>query len=344
MRLQTSAAGHFRPVGSQSFGAKRVPPRAFDQQPLEAAASIAACLAAWHADGDPAWRAEAARAFAWFLGSNDLSSPLVDVETGSCRDGLHPDRANENRGGESAVSYLLSLAQMRELARLSDERAKACTESGRQRLTNPPRNPLSAHARKPSSASVASGSRASCPAPLQASDRASGAQAEPTDGARITSSIACWRSIRRSPRANWQRCSRTFRIAIATCLTAFEARAEDMDDVFTAHASFSRTQRQLVGAYFLHEYSFEAAALFNPSIVAHPDQTGAPKGALRFILSLRAVGEGHVSSLTFRSGFIAADGKVAMDPTARLASIPYVQQHEPGAPADYIDLMFKSEE
>jgi glycosyltransferase involved in cell wall biosynthesis len=124
MRLQTSPAGTFRPVGSQSFGAKRLPPRAFDQQPLEAAASIAACVAAWRADGDPAWRTEATRAFAWFLGSNDLSSPLVDVETGSCRDGLHPDRANENRGGESAVSYLLSLAQMRELASLTDERAQ----------------------------------------------------------------------------------------------------------------------------------------------------------------------------------------------------------------------------
>jgi len=124
MRLQASPTGVFRPVGSQSFGAKRVPPRAFDQQPLEAAASIAACVAAWRADGDPAWRAEAARAFAWFLGSNDLTAPLVDLETGSCRDGLHPDRANENRGGESAVSYLLSLAQMRELASLEDEHAK----------------------------------------------------------------------------------------------------------------------------------------------------------------------------------------------------------------------------
>jgi hypothetical protein len=124
MRLQTSAAGLFRPVGSQSFGAKRLPPQAFDQQPLEAAASIEACVAAWRADGDAAWRAEAARAFAWFLGSNDLSASLVDVETGGCRDGLHPDRANENRGGESAVSYLLSLAQMRELAALNDEHAR----------------------------------------------------------------------------------------------------------------------------------------------------------------------------------------------------------------------------
>jgi len=124
----------------------------------------------------------------------------------------------------------------------------------------------------------------------------------------------------------------------------FEARASEMDDVFTAHASFSRTQRQLVGAYFLHEYSFEAAALFNPSIVAHPDQEGVPSGALRFILSVRAVGEGHISSVTFRSGLIAADGKVSLDPTARLASIPYQQQPQLGAPLDCTDVMFKSEE
>jgi hypothetical protein len=125
MAMQTTPAGLFRPIGSESFGTKRVPPRAFDQQPLEAAASISACLAAWRAGGDPAWRADAARAFAWFLGSNDLSVPLVDLDSGSCRDGLHPDRANENRGGESAVSYLLSLAEMSELACLSDERARS---------------------------------------------------------------------------------------------------------------------------------------------------------------------------------------------------------------------------
>jgi len=121
MRLQTSPSGNFRPVGSQSFGAERAPPRPFDQQPLEAAAAISACSAAWRADGDLVWRDDAARAFAWFLGSNDLSLPLVDLDTGSCRDGLHPDRANENRGGESAVSYLLSLAEIRELAALSAE-------------------------------------------------------------------------------------------------------------------------------------------------------------------------------------------------------------------------------
>ena len=84
-----------------------------------------------------------------------------------------------------------------------------------------------------------------------------------------------------------------------------------MEDALADHAAFTQMQRQLVGAYFLNEYSFEASALFNPSIVAHPDQSGAPSGGLRFILSLRAVGEGHVSSLTFRSGLIAADGTSA---------------------------------
>ena len=127
-------------------------------------------------------------------------------------------------------------------------------------------------------------------------------------------------------------------------LASFEARASHMDDVFATHAAFSKTQKLLVGAYFLHEYSFEAAALFNPSIVAHPDQSAVPSGALRFILSVRAVGEGHISSVTFRSGLVAADGTVTVDPTERLASIPYLQPHDPGTPADCINVIFKSEE
>ena len=118
MTQQTAPAGHFRPAGTAGFGEQMQPPRAFDQQPVEAAATIAACLAAWRVDGDPEWKAVAARAFAWFFGSNDLSVALVDPETGSCRDGLHPDRANENRGAESVLSYLLGLAEIRQLARV----------------------------------------------------------------------------------------------------------------------------------------------------------------------------------------------------------------------------------
>ena len=127
MNVQTAPAGFFRPVGSDTFGKHRMPPAAFDQQPLEAAAAISACLAAWRADSAAEWRTDAARAFAWFTGRNDLSLPLVDVETGSCRDGLHRDRPNENRGGESVVSYLLSLAEMRQMARMTDRRRASPT-------------------------------------------------------------------------------------------------------------------------------------------------------------------------------------------------------------------------
>jgi predicted GH43/DUF377 family glycosyl hydrolase len=117
-----------------------------------------------------------------------------------------------------------------------------------------------------------------------------------------------------------------------------------MEAAVADHATFTREQHLLVGAYFMHEYSFEAAALFNPSLVAHLDQSCVPEGAKRFILSLRAVGEGHVSSLTFRSGLIAADGTVTIDPTARLASIPRVKNRIPGPDGETVELVFTSNE
>ncbi|MGA7811055.1 glycosyltransferase family 4 protein [Bradyrhizobium sp.] len=125
MTQQTTSAGHFRPVGTTGFGELRQRPRAFDQQPVEATATIAACLTAWRAEGDVEWKTMAKRAFAWFLGSNDLAVALVDPRTGSCRDGLHPDRANENRGGESVVCYLLGLAEIRQLARVDTPLTKS---------------------------------------------------------------------------------------------------------------------------------------------------------------------------------------------------------------------------
>ena len=124
-------------------------------------------------------------------------------------------------------------------------------------------------------------------------------------------------------------------------LETFELRADEMEDALAAHVTFSEIQRQLLGAYFLNEYSFEASALFNPSIVAHPDQSGTPEGGLRFILSLRAVGEGHVSSLTFRTGTIAADGSLAVDPTTRLASSPRIGYRISGPLGDEVEVIFK---
>jgi predicted GH43/DUF377 family glycosyl hydrolase len=127
-------------------------------------------------------------------------------------------------------------------------------------------------------------------------------------------------------------------------LKAFELRAEEMEAALADHAAFTQVQRQLVGAYFLNEYSFEASALFNPSIVAHPDQSGMPEGSVRFVLSLRAVGEGHISSLTFQSGSIASDGTVKVDPTARLASSPDIVKRPSGPGGDVVEVTFSSTE
>lgn len=126
-------------------------------------------------------------------------------------------------------------------------------------------------------------------------------------------------------------------------LERFEARADEMEEVFAAHGDFSRTQRRLIGSYFLHEYSFEAAALFNPSIVSHPDQSSAPPGGRRFVLSVRAVGEGHISSLTFRSGTIAADGSLSVDPTSRLATIATLRNHMARLDGDDVEVVFSAD-
>ena len=103
MSLQTASSGCFRPIGTKSFGRLRQSPEAFDQQPIEASATISACLAAGLAEEGAEWPAAAMRAFGWFLGENDLRTTLIDPNTGGCLDGLHPDRPNENKGAESGV-------------------------------------------------------------------------------------------------------------------------------------------------------------------------------------------------------------------------------------------------
>ena len=123
-----------------------------------------------------------------------------------------------------------------------------------------------------------------------------------------------------------------------------DGSAHEMEDAFAGHALFTTTQRRLVGAYFLQEYAFESSALFNPSIVAHPDQSRVEAGALRFVLSLRAVGEGHISSMTFRTGLITADGRVSLDPSARLAGLPTVTRLPPTAAGETVMLRFDGAE
>jgi len=143
MSIQTAPSGCFRPVGSKSFGKIRRNPEAFDQQPVEASATISACLAAWRVNGGEEWSVGARRAFAWFLGENDLQTALVDPDTGSCSDGLHPDRRNENKGAESVLSYLLSLAEMRRfMAASAVDRTKPASKLSSNGIgANPHRSP-----------------------------------------------------------------------------------------------------------------------------------------------------------------------------------------------------------
>jgi glycosyltransferase involved in cell wall biosynthesis len=112
VKVQTSDAGSFRPVGSNGFFQRGEERALFDQQPIEAQATVSACIEAYYATGDMSWAAEARRAFEWFLGRNDLGLPLYDPSTGGCRDGLHVDRVSQNQGSESTLAFLLALAEM----------------------------------------------------------------------------------------------------------------------------------------------------------------------------------------------------------------------------------------
>ena len=105
--------GHFVPIGSQGFHRKGSDKARFDQQPVEAGATVSACLQAFRATADGRWLKDAWSAFNWFLGDNDLQIVLYDSSTGGCRDGLHPDRVNENQGAESTLSFLMALLEMR---------------------------------------------------------------------------------------------------------------------------------------------------------------------------------------------------------------------------------------
>jgi len=102
----------------------------------------------------------------------------------------------------------------------------------------------------------------------------------------------------------------------------FRARFEEVSFYLEPDAQPSVERQKLIGAYFTHEYSPESAALFNPSIVPHPDQSGVPRGALRFILSLRATGEGHISSITFRTGVLSAHHRITLTPPVPFVTEP----------------------
>ena len=110
--VQRAPQEHFRAIGCNGFYRKGHKRAQFDQQPIEANATVSACLEAYRATQDPAWMNEARSAFEWFLGRNDLGQDLYDPGTGGCCDGLQEDRVNRNQGAESTLAFLLSLAEM----------------------------------------------------------------------------------------------------------------------------------------------------------------------------------------------------------------------------------------
>jgi hypothetical protein len=123
---------------------------------------------------------------------------------------------------------------------------------------------------------------------------------------------------------------------MAQIMVDFSGRHEDIGHIFERHLNvvkkylppdtvLSDVQKSLIGAYFTKEYSIESAALFNPSIVPHPDQRHLKKGSLRFIMSLRATGEGHISSIVFRSGVLDRHNKFLFDPISDFVETPDLQ-------------------
>jgi glycosyltransferase involved in cell wall biosynthesis len=110
---QKAPSGCFRPIGCHGFYRRGGDRAQFDQQPIEAHATVSACLEAYHATEEPGWLQEARLAFEWFLGGNDLGQDLYDAKTGGCCDGLQEDRVNLNQGAESTLSFLLALGEMK---------------------------------------------------------------------------------------------------------------------------------------------------------------------------------------------------------------------------------------
>lgn len=144
--------------------------------------------------------------------------------------------------------------------------------------------------------------------------------------------------------------ARTVRAELGVVLNDFEGRHWQIEKVFDDRYAeieprlglsgqvVKRETRRLIGAYFCHEYSFAAAALMNPSVVRHPDQSGLPPGSVRILLSLRAVGEGHISTIAFREGIISAGRSLALLAQPPFATAAMLGKHRADRPADTVPL------
>ncbi|MDQ1609075.1 MAG: hypothetical protein QOE16_1807 [Microbacteriaceae bacterium] len=283
-----TAGGHLSvaPVGGWAIGE---PKPGFDQQPIEVAAMADACALAFELTGDPRWKDGLLSCAAWFLGDNDAHTALNDPESGGGCDGLERDGRNENQGAESTLALISTMQQAHGILAIPVGDDHALVRRGTSVLRADPRRVIS-KIYLPGQEILESGvSRADA-------------------------------VIRRILAMTDEDVSLT----LAATVRQFDWRHNDLHATFlenyalVAHripegVEVSAKRRDLIGAYYTQEYAIEGAALLNPSMVAHPDQTHLAPGALRFIMSVRAVGEGHISSIGFRTGVLTAAGGLRFD-------------------------------
>ena len=276
------------PVDGWAIGEPRP---GFDQQPIEVATLADAAARALDLTGDQRWKDTVLLCEAWFRGANDRGTPMLDPRSGGCCDGLEPTGRNENQGAESTLAMISTLQQAHRLGSAGRDRP-AMTDLVRRSST----------VLYPDSHRVVA--RPFVPGPALSGPRISRAEAVLDRVLDLTDAEVA--------------------AVGAAVRTRFRARHRDLDAIFEEHAAlvahlFPRSatpgaeRRQLIGAYFTQEYAVEAAALFNPSMVAHPDQSGLAAGELRFVMSMRALGEGHISSIEFRSGVLAHGDSIRFD-------------------------------
>ncbi len=260
----------------------------FDQQPIELSTMADACARAMTIDGSARWRNAIAMADAWFDGDNDARLVMWDPVSGGAFDGLHANAVNKNQGAESD-------------ARIHFDTPTGAPFSVAGRMTK------------------------------RRLAKRRDVHILPNDARVITQLFVAGNELGANESRAASVVARVGRLSepdveerLNEVLVRFAHRHRDIEAVFDQHAKrvgpridpeakFSHARWLLLGAAFTHEFSVEAASVCNPSMVAHPDQSGVAEGSVRFVMSFRAIGEGHVSSIGFRTGIVSETGVVVFD-------------------------------
>jgi predicted GH43/DUF377 family glycosyl hydrolase len=292
-----TADGHLSPTPVAGRGPNDPRP-AFDQQAIEVSTLADACARAAAVDPRVIWSDGVLAAAAWFQGDNDAGQPMWDPETGGGFDGLRADGVNRNQGAESTLAVISTFQHARRFSTVppASVHAGLVTRSP-QRLAADPSRVITR---------------------LFVPGQEGFERQESRAGAVLARILVLDED--------------EVRLSLGDVISRFDGRHRDLVGTFRRHAREltdrldpdaepSEARMLLLGATFTSEYAIEGAALCNPSIVAHPDQTGTAAGSLRFVMSVRGIGEGHRSSVGFRTGVIDASGRATIDNPAPFATV-----------------------